>query len=250
MKDELETVKARLRKDRAFAELIVAQNGQNLAQWTSLSPTEVADALREARDVLSLVYTDPATVAVPQKTDSDPGMVAVPQRVGASYGKFFRDQERRQQLEREAREKELARQKSERENRERKQAQQIRSEYSALIGEVPKIMKAWGRNRFAFIGVRKYLLRAMEMRPGQSGERFCFEWQLLCPEGYYNLQVKLDFEERSGKYTPTRFVIDNEGGSGRAVTGGGCEPTPQALASALARTPSAYPPTPDGPGVL
>ena len=61
MKDELAAVTARIRKDRAFAELTVAQKGRNLAQWTNLSPPEIAHALREAHAALSPVSQEGPT---------------------------------------------------------------------------------------------------------------------------------------------------------------------------------------------
>jgi tetratricopeptide (TPR) repeat protein len=53
MSEELERVKARLRKDREFAEITVSSNGRNLAAWTNLTATEIEEAVREARLVLS-----------------------------------------------------------------------------------------------------------------------------------------------------------------------------------------------------
>lgn len=53
MREELEGVKARLRRNREFAELTVSRDGQNLTSFTNLTATEIAEAVREARLVLS-----------------------------------------------------------------------------------------------------------------------------------------------------------------------------------------------------
>ena len=53
MSEELERVKARLRRDREFAELTVSSNGRNLEAWTNLTAAEIAEAVREAHLVLS-----------------------------------------------------------------------------------------------------------------------------------------------------------------------------------------------------
>lgn len=53
MSEELERVKARLCRDREFAELTVSSDGRNLAAWTNLTADEIAEAVREAGAVLS-----------------------------------------------------------------------------------------------------------------------------------------------------------------------------------------------------
>ena len=108
-------------------------------------------------------------------------------------------------------------------------------------------MKAWGKTRFA--DTRRYSVRVEEVRPTQIGERFRFAWRLLCPKHYCDLEVYLDSEERSGEDAPARLVINNKGGSNIAPAGVACEPTPHALAFALARTSPAYPPSSDGVGL-